>query len=188
MSEYKKYRKHSKVYDLPKEIKKELDNKLFDTSITYTEITEWLTKKGYNISRSTVGRYAIDTKKLGARLQETRERVKEIVKLAKENEGENITQGAFEIAINQLTEKIAMMGDEIDELDPVQAIMLLTHIGRTKAYEDKVYANLKNQYDKVYKEYMKALYKEIEDYPELIEKLEIIANKTLGKLTSKNSD
>lgn len=183
MSEYKKYRKHSKIYELPKKVKDELDDKLNDTSLSYTEITLWINKKGYEIGRSTIGRYALETRKLSNKLIETREQVKELVKLAKDNTEENITEGALQLATYKLTEKIAMVDDEIDEMDIGEAVKLVTAISRTKAYKDKIYANLKSDYEKAYEQFNRNLQAELKAYPELIERLQEIANETLGKVT-----
>ena len=82
-----KYRSHRKIDEVPKDIKNALDIMLEDTSITYTEITDWLNNelKQRNlelvISRSAVGRYSMETKKLSSRLLENMENMRELVKL-----------------------------------------------------------------------------------------------------------
>ena len=53
-----KIRKHSRLTDdLPEEIRKEVDALLVQGSATYDEIKAYLTQKGYDISRSAIGRY-----------------------------------------------------------------------------------------------------------------------------------
>jgi hypothetical protein len=53
-----KIRKHSRLTDdLPEEIRKEVDVLLVQGSATYDEIKDFLAKKGFDISRSAIGRY-----------------------------------------------------------------------------------------------------------------------------------
>ncbi len=184
MAEYKKYRKHNKIYELPDEVKRTVDDMLLDTSITYSQISEYLKGMEYDISRSTIGRYALETHKLANKLIETREQVRELVRLAKDESGENLAEGAIQIATNKLTEKIAMAEEEIDDMDITDAIKLTSTIARTKAYKDKVYSELKSDYEKATEQFKKLVYKELEQYPEIIEKLAEIADKTLGAISN----
>ena len=62
MSTFKKYRKKRKIDLLPDEIKEQLDEALMDSSNTYIEISGWLKKEGYNISKTAIGNYAIESK------------------------------------------------------------------------------------------------------------------------------
>jgi len=53
-----KVRKHSRVTDeLPREIKREVDRLLVEGNATYDDIKSFLEGKGYDISRSSIGRY-----------------------------------------------------------------------------------------------------------------------------------
>lgn len=156
---------------------------LADTSNTYLEIAEWLKENGYEISKSTVGRYALQTHKLSTKLLEVRAQVNELVKLAKENkDGENLTEGAMQIATVKLTEKIAYLEEEIDNMDSVDAIKLITAISRTKAYKDKVYASLKSQFQEAYEEFKSKVTEELKNYPEVLDKLIKITDDTMAKV------
>lgn len=184
MSQYKKYRKHNKVYELPEDLREELDLRLMDTSVTYTDISAWLVEEGFEISRSTIGRYALETKKLAHRLIETQTRVRELVKVAKHNQDdEALTEGALQIAVGKLSEKIALIEEELDELPPEKAIDLMIKLSRAKAYKDKVYAELRSEYDLAHKRFKEAVYAELEaSHPEIVEQLIRIADETLGKV------
>ena len=126
--EYKKFRKNNKINSLPNDIKKELDIMLSDTSNTYIQISQYLKDNGYDISKSSVGRYALQTHKLSTKLLEARSQVNELVRLAKEGkDSENITEGAMQIATVKLTEKIAYLEEEIEEMDASDAIKLILY-------------------------------------------------------------
>ena len=49
----------SKIDELPFPVKVKVDEMLMDTSNTYQNISDFLKKEGYSISRRAVGRYAI---------------------------------------------------------------------------------------------------------------------------------
>lgn len=181
--EYKKYRKYNKIVSLPDEIKKELDIMLSDTSNTYMEISDWLKDKGFDISKSTVGRYALETHKLSTKLLEARTQVNELIRLAKEDkDSENITEGAMQIATVKLTEKIAYLEEEIEDMDASDAIKLITSISRTKAYKDKIYAKLKSEYEEAYNNFKTAISEELKSHPDILEKLIKITDNTMSKL------
>lgn len=181
--EYKKFRKNNKINSLPNDIKKELDIMLSDTSNTYIQISQYLKDNGYDISKSSVGRYALQTHKLSTKLLEARSQVNELVRLAKEGkDSENITEGAMQIATVKLTEKIAYLEEEIEEMDASDAIKLITSISRTKAYKDKLYAQLKSEYENAYKNFIESIKEELQKYPDILEKMIIIAEDTMAKL------
>lgn len=186
-TDYKKYRKHNKVYSLPDEVRDELDHQLMDTSVTYYDISKWLAEeKGYVISKSTIGRYALETKKLAHRLMETQTRVREMMKVAKHSlDDETLTEGALQIAVGKLSEKIAMIEEEMDDMEPKEAIDLMIKLSRAKAYKDKVYADLRGELQAAYEKFKSAVYAELEGYPEIMDKLLEIADSTLGKFGDK---
>lgn len=182
--QFKKYRKHNKVFSLPEELKNAVDEMLLDTSITYQDISNWLAEKGESVSKSTVGRYALETKQLAHRLMETQARVQELVKVAKYNQDdEGLTEGALQIAVHKLSEKIALIEEELDDLPPEKAIDLMIKLSRAKAYKDKTYADLKNEFEIAYEKFKTSVYTELqEQYPEVAQKLVEIADQTLGKV------
>lgn len=184
MSSFKKYRSKSKISLLPEEVREEVDQLLLDCSVTYEEISNWLSSEGYKISRSAIGRYAVESKKLSYRLIEAQERVKELVKIAQTNkDDEGLTEAALQMASSMLTEKIALIEEEIDELDAETAINLVVKLSRTKAYKDKIYDGLRNKYEKAFEQFKASVYEELSEYPEVADKLAEIAARTLGKVT-----
>jgi len=51
-------RRHSRVLtDLPPELRQEVDRLLLEPGVTYDEIRDFLAAKGYDLSRSSIGRY-----------------------------------------------------------------------------------------------------------------------------------
>lgn len=183
MSTFQKYRKKRKIDLLPEEIKSQLDEALMDVSNTYTDISKWLKSEGYSISKTAIGNYAIESKRLAYRMLETTRKVQEIVKIAKQNkDSEATTEAALQIASGKLAEKIALIEEELEKLDAETTINLIVKLSRTKAYKDKIYAGIKNQYEKAFEEFKATAYKELEAHPDTRDKLVEIAASTLGKV------
>lgn len=184
---YKKYRKHNKVFGLPEDLRNAVDEMLLDTSITYLDISKWLSEKDISISKSTIGRYALETKQLAHRLLETQARVQELVKVAQHNQNdEGLTEAALQISVHKLSERIAVMEEELDDLPPELAIDLMIKLARAKAYKDKTYATLKNEHERAYEKFKTLVYAELQErHPDLVEKLVNIADETLGKVYDK---
>ncbi|MCQ4363153.1 DUF3486 family protein [Mycobacterium gordonae] len=182
--QYKKFRRHNKVFELTDELRQAVDDMLMDTSITYDDISRWLVGEGHEISKSTIGRYALETRQLANRLIETQTRVRELMKVAKAHQDdEALTEGALQIAVGKLSEKIALIEEDLDDLPPEKAIDLMIKLSRAKAYKDKVYADLRGEYDLAHRRFKEAVNAELEtSYPEIVEQLIRIADATFGKL------
>ncbi len=54
---HRKVRRHGKIDHLPEDVRNEVERLLLEPDTTYEDIAEFLGKKGYDISRSAVGRY-----------------------------------------------------------------------------------------------------------------------------------
>ncbi len=75
-----KIRKHSRLTDdLPEDIRKEVDTLLVQGSATYDEIKDYLDKKGYDISRSAIGRYGKDFMAMYQRLRIIEDKARTLV-------------------------------------------------------------------------------------------------------------
>lgn len=184
-STYRRYRRHNKVYDLPDGIRDELDARLADTGITYQEISDWLLEEEYEISKSTIGRYALESRQLAGRLMETQVKMRELIKAVKSSgqDDEALLEGAIQIATSKVTERIASIEEEMDDMSPKEAIDLITKLARAKAYKDKVYADLKGEYDRAYESFKASVYGELgERHPEVVDVLIRIANQTFGTI------
>ena len=114
---------------------------------------------------------------------EARAQVNELIKIVKEDkDSENLTEGAMQMATVKLTEKIAYLDEEIENMDASDAIKLVTSISRTKTYKDKVYSKLKSEYEESYNSFKNAIRDELKNYPDILEKLNKITDDTMSKL------
>lgn len=141
----------SKIDALPPDVKAEVDAMLLDSSITYTQISEFLNEEGYVISRSAVGRYALRTNDATSRLQEIQQRTEALVKVAQQNPDLDYTEAGMQFLMDGLINRLAMAEEEFDEMPLDKAGKLVTALSRTKAYKDKVRQDLQSNTEKAFK-------------------------------------
>lgn len=133
-----KNRTAGKIDGLPPEVKEQVDTMLLDTAVTYTEISEWLINKGYEISRSSVGRYAMRTNSLTQRMLEAQQRTEALVKVVQNNPDADYSEAGMRLLMDGLVSRLATAEEEFDSLPIDKAGKLITALSRTKAYKDKV--------------------------------------------------
>lgn len=133
-----KNRTAGKIDGLPPEVKEQVDMMLLDTAVTYTEISQWLINKGYEISRSSVGRYALRTNNLTQRLLEAQQRTEALVKVIQQNPDADYSEAGMRLLMDGLVNRLAMAQEEFDDIPVEKAGKLITALSRTKAYKDKV--------------------------------------------------
>ena len=80
-----KTRINSKINELPDEVRSQVDLLLADVSNTYEEISQWLKEEGFEISKSSVGRYAQRTNRVTQRIIEAQAQTDRLVQAIREN-------------------------------------------------------------------------------------------------------
>lgn len=138
MPERKHQRIHCLVDDLPDDVRHELDEMLADTSYGYIAISDWLKEQGYQISKSSIGRYAQRDGKMRLRLREINESAREYAKLLQENQELDLAKVATSVYLQQLMVRITEAGsDEFADINISQAGKLLTNLMRASVYEGR---------------------------------------------------
>ena len=151
----KKNRISSKIDELPSEIKGQVDVMLSDTSNSYQDVSGWLKEKGYEISKSSVGRYAVRSNTAAQRLLEAQSRTEALVNVV------------LMLMMDGLINRLATAEDEFDYLPLDKAGRLIASLSRTKAYKDKVRQDMKDKADLAFKEMEEEIMKTIKSDPEL---------------------
>lgn len=126
----------NKVFDLPQEIREELNEKLVSTGFQgYSALAEWLVERGYNVSRSSVHRYGQD---LQEEFEEAMGDVRKTTELAKamatdqEDESGHLIDATARMVQDQLL-RITIAMRKAEE-DPAKAAKQLGSV--TKALAD----------------------------------------------------
>lgn len=147
-----KNRVTSKIDELPESLRMKVDVTLADTSNTYEYISQFLKEEGYDISRSSVGRYATRTNTAMQRLLEAQAQTDRLIQVVKENPEADYTEAAILLTMNGLLNKVAMAEEEWDEMPLDKAGRLIASLSRTKVYKDRVKQDMKKKADIAFRE------------------------------------
>lgn len=150
--ERKRTRVTSKIDELPADIKTKVDVMLADTSNTYVYISAKLKELGYDISKSSVCRYAARSNTAMQRLLEAQAQTEKLISAVKENPDADYTEAAMMMFTNGLVNKIAAAEEEFEELPLDKAGRLLASLSRTKVYKDRVKQDMKKKADIAFQE------------------------------------
>ena len=90
----------SKIDELPEQLRLQVDLMLADTSNTYVEISQYLKTTGYEISKSSICRYAARTNTAMQRLKEAQLQTDKLVSVIRENPEADYTEAAIMMTMN----------------------------------------------------------------------------------------
>lgn len=142
----------SKVDELPEELRLRVDVMLADTANTYAYISEWLKAEGYQISKSSIGRYAMRTNTATQRLLEAQAQTEQLLRVARENPDADYTEAAILMMMNGLVDKVATAEEEFNEMPLDKAGRLIASLSRTKVYKDRVRQDMKRKADLAFRQ------------------------------------
>ena len=147
-----KQRITSKIDELPEDLRMKVDVMLADTSNTYEYISQFLKEEGYDISKSSVGRYATRTNNAMQRLLEAQAQTDRLIQVVKENPEADYTEAAILLTMNGLLNKVATAEEEFNEMPLDKAGRLIASLSRTKAYKDRVKQDMRRKADIAFRE------------------------------------
>ena len=147
-----KQRITSKIDELPEDLRMKVDVMLADTSNTYEYISQFLKEEGYDISKSSVGRYATRTNNAMQRLLEAQAQTDRLIQVVKENPEADYTEAAILLTMNGLLNKVATAEEEVNEMPLDKAGRLIASLSRTKVYKDRVKQDMRRKADIAFRE------------------------------------
>ena len=147
-----KQRITSKIDELPEDLRMKVDVMLADTSNTYEYISQFLKGEGYDISKSSVGRYATRTNNAMQRLLEAQAQTDRLIQVVKENPEADYTEAAILLTMNGLLNKVATAEEEFNEMPLDKAGRLIASLSRTKVYKDWVTQDMRRKADIAFRE------------------------------------
>lgn len=142
----------SKIDELPEDLRMKVDVMLADTSNTYEYISQFLKEEGYDISKSSVGRYATRTNNAMQRLLEAQAQTDRLIQVVKENPEADYTEAAILLTMNGLLNKVATAEEEFNEMPLDKAGRLIASLSRTKVYKDRVKQDMRRKADIAFRE------------------------------------
>lgn len=171
-----KQRISSKIDELPEDLRRKVDVMLADTSNTYEYISQFLKGEGYDISKSSVGRYATRTNNAMQRLLEAQAQTDRLIQVVKENPEADYTEAAILLTMNGLLNKVATAEEEFNEMPLDKAGRLIASLSRTKVYKDRVKQDMRRKADIAFREMESEMLKVIkQDEKSAVQLKEILA-------------
>ncbi|MPN12927.1 hypothetical protein SDC9_160247 [bioreactor metagenome] len=173
---------NSKIDQLPEDIKSRIDEMIIDTTITYQEISDWINQQGFEISKSSVGRYAMRTTAAVARLMEAQKQTEALVNVVKRNPDVDYTDAGLMILMDGLVKKLTTAEEEFDNMPLDKAGRLITAISRTKVYKDRVKHDMKKKVELAFEGMEIDLMYAIKSDPALANQLKAVLEKAKEKM------
>lgn len=145
MASRRRTRVNSKISQLPDEVKEQLDGLLLDTSNSYEDITQWLIAQGYEVSKSSVGRYAIRANEATQRVVEALEKTKAIIQAVEKNPDIDYTKASRIVMMDGLLKKVSTADEEFLEMPIDKAGRLIASLSRAEVYDQKAKRDWKDK-------------------------------------------
>lgn len=177
-----KQRISSKIDELPEDLRRKVDVMLADTSNTYEYISQFLKGEGYDISKSSVGRYATRTNNAMQRLLEAQAQTDRLIQVVKENPEADYTEAAILLTMNGLLNKVATAEEEFNEMPLDKAGRLIASLSRTKVYKDRVKQDMRKKADTAFRELESEMLKVIKQDEKSVEMLKEILAKAKERM------
>lgn len=182
----KRTRVWSKIDDLPEDVKAQVDAMIADLRNSYTDISEFLKSKEYDISRGAVYRYAARSNNARQRLVEAQQHAKALIDVVQANPDVDYTEGAMQMLMGALTEKLAMAQDEIEDMPLDKAGRLIVALSRTDAYKRKLSMEFSKGVSEAIKRVKEEIRKELSGEPELLRQLSQLVDRVGERMEPQN--
>ncbi len=177
-------RTNGKVDMLPDHVKQKLDEMLLRTGqdyMKYQEIADEITAMGYEIGKSTIGKYAMNNNSVIKRLKEARVRTEMLLDAVKENQDIQGTEIATAMFVDQLVQRMAVAEDDIENMPIEKAAKLMIAIQRSAVYKEKFKMEYNKGYKRALDEVKNELQIELKSDNELYQKVLALVNKVRNK-------
>ena len=183
-----KNRIKSRVDELPPEARELLNNMLADVTFTYVQIADAMTSKGWEISRQSVGRYALRQNAVAKRLMDVREQTTALIAAARTNQDVEATEVATSILIDGLTQKIATAQEEFDEMPLEKAGKLLVALQRSAVYKARMRATRAQACHDVEANILAKIREQVQGDQELVSRLAAIVSAAANEEAKRHED
>ena len=192
MSETQKKRRkgrvHSSIDSLPEPVRQQLDLKLSRKLETFIELSDWLKSKGYEISKSAIGRYSMRTREAADRVVETLRHTQMIAQAVSEHPDLDYTKAAEIVLVDGLMQRVSTAEDEFLEMPLDKAGRLLASLARNATYERRGRAELKKKAELAFDQMEAELLKAIKQHPELAGELRDVLGRAREKVVADVGD
>jgi hypothetical protein len=172
--ERERNRVRSTVDELPDDGRKLLDELLADVRYTYDEIAARMAEKGWPISRSSIGRYALRQNAVARRIKEAREQTMALIGVMRDNRDIETSELASSVFLDALTRRIATADEEFEKLPLDKAGRLLVQLQRTAVYKERMRSTRARACKDVEQTILRRMREQIQGDPDLLARITTI--------------
>ena len=164
----------STIDQLPDDVRVELDARLADTANTYEELSAWLKERGYQISKSAIGRYSIRSTQAAQRVAQAVEAHPDL----------DYTKAASMVLMDGLMQRVSTAEDDFAEMPLDKAGRLIASLSRNATYEKRVRQEMKKKAELAFEQLEAELMAAIKQHPELVGELHDVLSRAREKVLS----
>ena len=168
----KKNRKHSKIDSLPTDIKEAVEE-MIKSDFTYREIVDYIKNQGFEISQSSVQRYASGLNETLQSLRMAQENFRAVMEETEKYKNLDVSDGILRLLSNQVFQNINNMSE--DRMNDVNFETLMKNaVALTKAiaYKRKIDVDTKTVLENGMEEFQTAIYEAMaQERPDLYREL-----------------
>ena len=168
----KKNRKHSKIDSLPNDIKEAVEE-MIKSDFTYREIVDYIKNQGFEISQSSVQRYASGLNETLQSLRMAQENFRAVMEETEKYKNPDVSYGILRLLSNQVFQNINNMSE--DQMNDVNFETLMKNaVALTKAiaYKKKIDVDTKTVLENGMEEFQAAIYEAMaQERPDLYREL-----------------
>ena len=137
MSDKKRVRVSSSIDELPAEARERLEAMLADSGngLTYQDMVEIMAEDGFELSRSSISRYAKRYLRNIRRTQDMMDQTRAIAQYFSDNPTGDVSRQISALIQNGLMWRLVNGQDELEEMDITEAIKLAIQARRAAVYE-----------------------------------------------------
>ncbi|MCM0709057.1 DUF3486 family protein [Faecalicatena sp. BF-R-105] len=130
----RKPRSDSKIFQLPPDVREQLDHALIDSNMSYRDIQAWLEEKhNIKVNLSSISSYAFRIYEAADRVAQDLEKTKFIVDYIGKNSDVDTVQVTSAILKSGLLQRLSTAEEEFNELPIDQASRLFLQIAKTES-------------------------------------------------------
>jgi hypothetical protein len=138
MAFFKQRRKHSIIDKMPANLKDTVEQMMQNPDFTYAEIADFIKEQGYDISVSSVWRYASSLNATLQSLRMSNENFPVMMEEIAKYPQLDTTEGIIRIMSHQMLDTIQKLPEEkMKDIDPVDLFRTATALTRAAAYKQK---------------------------------------------------
>lgn len=168
----KKNRKHSKIDSLPNDIKEAVEE-MIKSDFTYREIVDYIKNQGFEISQSSVQRYASGLNETLQSLRMAQENFRAVMEETEKYKNLDVSDGILRLLSNQIFQGINNFSeDQMQDIDFETLMKNAVALTKAIAYKRKIDVDTKTLLENGMEEFQTAIYEAMsQERPDLYREL-----------------